>query len=130
MLQILDPHEDVCSEEGEQCNDYLRLRRLDISCVLKCIDCCCKVSLIRNVINATHIHTYTRIHAHNAHINTHVHVCMCVCVLFICVCVCIHVHTHSHIHRKAVGQQIYSERSFAIGTTLNSCIAFLTFVQF
>ena len=97
MLQILDPHEDVCSEEGEQCNDYLRLRRLDISCVLKCIDCCCKVSLIRNVINATHIHTYTRIHAHNAHINTHAHVCMCVCVLFICVCVCIHVHTHSHI---------------------------------
>ena len=53
MLQILDPHEDVCSEEGEQCNDYSRLRRLDISCVFKCIDCCCKVSLIRNVINAT-----------------------------------------------------------------------------
>ena len=53
MFQILDPHEDVCSEEGEQCNDYSRLRRLDISCVFKCIDCCCKVSLIRNVINAT-----------------------------------------------------------------------------
>ena len=35
MFQILDPHEDVCSEEGEQCNDYSRLRKIDISCVFK-----------------------------------------------------------------------------------------------
>ena len=37
MFQILDPHEDVCSEEGEQCNDYSRLCRLDISCDLSAL---------------------------------------------------------------------------------------------
>ena len=49
----MDPHKDVYSEEGEQCNDYLRLRRLDVSCVFKCIDCSYKGSLIHLVINAT-----------------------------------------------------------------------------